>query len=68
MAYTTIEVEEYSDTVPIGEVIRTDPPAGTPIFDPDQVFTLYISKGPFVGAGGGVGARGRPTMLLSTRR
>ncbi len=38
-------VYEYSDTVPAGDVIRQEPPAGT-VLQPGDVVTLYISKGP----------------------
>jgi serine/threonine-protein kinase len=38
---------EYSDTVPQGEVTRTDPPAGTRVTT-DQTITIFVSKGPRV--------------------
>lgn len=38
-------VEEYSDSIPIGAVIRQSPPAGTSM-EKDDTVTLYVSKGP----------------------
>jgi hypothetical protein len=41
----TVSVYEYSNEFAAGQVIRTDPPAGT-VVDPDDTITLYISLGP----------------------
>lgn len=39
--------EEYSDTVPAGEIMKQDPRANLAIVDPSQrVVTLVVSKGP----------------------
>lgn len=38
-------VEEFSDDVPLGVVIRTDPAAGTSV-DEGGAFTVVVSKGP----------------------
>ncbi len=54
MAPTSQIFYEASDTVPIGEVIRTDPAEGEILTDPDQVVKIYISSGP-AGAGGSGG-------------
>ncbi len=43
-----IVVYEYSSTVPVGEVIRSDPPAGTEDVNINDPVTLYISLGPGV--------------------
>jgi serine/threonine-protein kinase len=45
LGLNSAEEEEYSDTVPAGKVIRTDPAADTMLREGDVV-TLYISKGP----------------------
>jgi beta-lactam-binding protein with PASTA domain/serine/threonine protein kinase len=37
--------QEYSDTVPEGDVTRTDPKAGTKV-KAGQLVTIYVSKGP----------------------
>jgi beta-lactam-binding protein with PASTA domain len=43
VAITTV-VEEYSDTVPEGEIIRQDPESA--LVRPDTDVTVYISLGP----------------------
>jgi hypothetical protein len=45
MPLTTTTVGEYSATVDVGDVIRTDPAEGE-IVDPDSVITIYVSLGP----------------------
>ncbi|MDR1825265.1 MAG: Stk1 family PASTA domain-containing Ser/Thr kinase [Bifidobacteriaceae bacterium] len=45
MGLLSAVTEEYSDTVPAGQVIRTDPPVDTIVREGDVV-TLVISKGP----------------------
>ncbi|MEO6885807.1 MAG: PASTA domain-containing protein, partial [Jatrophihabitantaceae bacterium] len=38
--------QEFSNTVPAGEFLRSDPPAGTKVERGYSTVTLYISKGP----------------------
>ncbi|MGO4104078.1 Stk1 family PASTA domain-containing Ser/Thr kinase [Leifsonia sp. YAF41] len=41
---TSLKAEESSATVPVDQVIRTDPPSGT-IVVPKEVITVYVSTG-----------------------
>jgi beta-lactam-binding protein with PASTA domain len=41
-----IQVPEYSDTIPVGKVIRTDPPVGDMVFAAGTTITEYVSLGP----------------------
>lgn len=43
-SFTFRETKEYSDLIPEGYVIRTDPPAGTEV-KLDEIVTVYVSKG-----------------------
>lgn len=49
--------DEYSDTVPAGQVIRTDPASGTTVPE-GSVVTVIMSLGPDPNAGGGGGNGG----------
>lgn len=49
--------DEYSDTVPAGQVIRTDPASGTTVPEGSTV-TVIVSLGPDPNAGGGGGGGG----------
>lgn len=46
---TALKAEESSATVPVDQVIRTDPPSGT-IVVPKEVITVYVSTGAETGA------------------
>ncbi|GAA1723239.1 hypothetical protein GCM10009809_18870 [Isoptericola hypogeus] len=52
--------EEYSDTVPVGAVISTDPPGGTSV-DPSTTVTLVVSLGPEPEDDGNNGGGNDPT-------
>lgn len=43
--FTVILADEASETVPVGQVVRTDPEAGTTV-DKGSDVTLYVSTGP----------------------
>ena len=49
--------DEYSDTVPAGQVIRTEPASGTTVPE-GTVVTVIVSLGPDPNAGGGGGGNG----------
>ncbi len=43
-SFTFRETKEYSDIIPEGYIIRTDPPAGTEV-KLDEIITVFVSKG-----------------------
>ena len=47
MGMTPLPSEEFSDTVSVGKVIRTDPAAGAPLTE-GQTVRVYYSKGPLI--------------------
>ena len=60
---SAIVVHEFHPTIPLGEVIRTDPPNLT-LVPPSQVVTVYVSDGPVPSGVGGFPAVSRFGGLL----